>query len=259
MIPTSIHPNEISAATIQSIQQELKQAGYDPGPVDGRWGPRTKAAYDRFLVGAHRRIVAPSEGERVLCTTSYPALRPEYERLFATCKVLDENMFDVQGVIARVLAVRLRYESVGKPLSTPWWIIGAIHAMESDLDFRMHLHNGDPLNQRTVRVPLGHPKQGNPPFTWENSATDALKLHGFHVWRDWSVAGALYKAEEYNGWGVRRSHAASGPTAYLWSHTNHYVGGKYVKDHIWSAAAKSEQPGVAAILRLMVDRGLIPR
>jgi lysozyme family protein len=28
-----------------------------------------------------------------------------------------------------------------------------------------------------------------------------LKSHGFHVWRDWSVAGALYKAEENNGWG----------------------------------------------------------
>jgi lysozyme family protein len=119
------------------------------------------------------------------------------------------------------------------------------------------LHNGDPLTQRTVQVPSGRPKEGNPPFTWEISATDALKFHSFHVWRDWSVAGALYKAEEYNGWGVRRFHAASGPTAYVWSHTNIYQGGKYVKDHIWSAEAKSKQPGVAAMLRLMVDRGLI--
>jgi lysozyme family protein len=259
MIPTMIHPDEISSATIQSIQQELKQAGYDPGPVDGRWGPRTKVAYDNFLVGAHGRIVAPSQGERVFRNTSYQALRPEYERLFASCKVLDEHLFNVQAVIVRILSDRLRYEAVGKPLGTPWWIIGAIHAMECDLNFRTHLHNGDPLTQRTVGVPPGHPTEGNPPFTWEVSATDALKLHGFHVWRDWSVAGALYKAEEYNGWGVRRFHAASGPTAYLWSQTNQYLGGKYVRDHIWSAAAKSEQPGVAAMLRLMVDRGLMPR
>jgi hypothetical protein len=77
MIPAIIHPGELSSAMIQSIQQELKQAGYDPGPVDGRWGPRTKVAYDNFLGGGRRRIVAPSQGERVLCTTSYHALRPD--------------------------------------------------------------------------------------------------------------------------------------------------------------------------------------
>jgi lysozyme family protein len=259
MIPTIVHPGELSSATIWSIQQELKEAGYDPGPVDGRWGPRTKVAYDNFLGGAHSRTIAPSQGERVLNITSYHALRPEYERLFANCKVPDEHLFNVRALVDRVLAHRLRYEAVGKPLSTPWWIIGAIHAMESDLNFRTHLHNGDPLAQRTVQVPSGRPKEGSPPFTWEVSATDALKLHGFHLWRDWSVAGALYKAEEYNGWGVRRFHAASGPTAYLWSHTNQYLGGKYVKDRIWSATAKSQQTGVAAMLRLMVDRGLIVR
>jgi len=37
------------------------------------------------------------------------------------------------------------------------------------------------------------------------------------------------------------------------------VGGKYVKDGIWSPTAKSQQAGVAAMLRLMVDRGLIVR
>jgi lysozyme family protein len=258
MISTIIHPGELNSSTIQSIQQQLKQAGYDPGPVDGLWGPRTKAAYDNFRDGARRRLV-PSPEERVLCTTSYHVLRAEYERLFANCKVLSEQMSNVHALLVRVFAHRLRYETVGKPLGTPWWLIGTIHAMESDLDFRTHLHNGDPLTQRTVQVPIGRPKEGNPPFTWEISATDALKLHGFHVWRDWSVAGALYKAEEYNGWGVRRFHAESGPTAYLWSHTNVYQGGKYVKDGVWNAAAKSQQPGVAALLRLMVDRGLIVR
>ena len=257
MIPTTVHPGELSSATIQSIQQKLEEAGYDPGPVDGRWGARTKVAYSNFLAGAHRGRVVPLQGEPVLNTTSYHALRPEYERLFANCKVLAEQRMNVGALVNRVFAHRPRYEAVGKPLGTPWWIIGALHAMESELDFRTHLHNGDPLTQRTVQEPSGYPKEGNPPFTWEFSATDALKLHGFHVWRDWSVAGALYKAEAYNGWGVRRFHAASGPTAYLWSQTNQYLGGKYVKDGIWSGTARSQQAGVAAMLRLMVDRGLI--
>src|ERR1700751_3304589 len=108
MIPTIVHPDELSSATIRSIQQELKEAGYDPGPVDGRWGPRSKVAYENFLGGTRRHIVAPSQGEQVLCTTSYPALKPEYERLFANCKVLDEYLSNVQALINRVSAHRRR-------------------------------------------------------------------------------------------------------------------------------------------------------
>src|SRR5215469_7451090 len=59
MIPTIVHPGELNSATIKSIQQELKEAGYSPGPADGRWGARTKVAYSNFLVGTHRRSVVP--------------------------------------------------------------------------------------------------------------------------------------------------------------------------------------------------------
>ena len=34
------------------IQKLLKQAGYDPGPVDGQWGPRTKRALSDFQKSA---------------------------------------------------------------------------------------------------------------------------------------------------------------------------------------------------------------
>lgn len=97
MIPTIVHPGELSSATIHSIQQELKQAGYDPGHVDGRWGSRTKVAYSNFLAGAHRRSLVPLQGEPVLNATSYHVLRPEYERLFANCKVLDEHLINVRA------------------------------------------------------------------------------------------------------------------------------------------------------------------
>src|SRR6202035_247958 len=100
-----------------------KLAGYDPGPIDGRWGPRTKAAYDNCLAGAIGRIATPPKGGGILNTTSYRELRPEYERLFANCKVLDEYRVNVQALVDHVLTQRLRYESVGKPLGTPWWMI----------------------------------------------------------------------------------------------------------------------------------------
>jgi peptidoglycan hydrolase-like protein with peptidoglycan-binding domain/DNA invertase Pin-like site-specific DNA recombinase len=33
---------------VQRLQRQLKRAGFDPGPVDGRFGPRTEAALARF-------------------------------------------------------------------------------------------------------------------------------------------------------------------------------------------------------------------
>jgi lysozyme family protein len=259
MIPNDIRPSQLSSEQIRSIQLQLKEEGYDLGPIDGVWGPRTTDAYDTYLSRAHNHIAIPSTGERIQGLPSYPALRSEYERLFAGCKVLDRRRSEVQKLVDRILANRPRYDAAGKSLATPWWVIGALHAMEAGLNFHTHLHNGDPLTQRTVQVPSGRPKEGNPPFAWEFSATDALKMHGFHAWRDWSIAGALYKAEQFNGWGVRRFHASSGPTAYLWSYTNIYRGGKFIRDGVWSADAISQQPGVAAILRLLADRGLIAK
>ena len=34
--------------TIRDVQQKLKDAGYDVGQVDGKWGPRTNAALQKF-------------------------------------------------------------------------------------------------------------------------------------------------------------------------------------------------------------------
>lgn len=36
-------------AGILALQQTMKAAGFDPGPLDGLWGPRTQAAYDKYL------------------------------------------------------------------------------------------------------------------------------------------------------------------------------------------------------------------
>jgi lysozyme family protein len=36
-------------------------------------------------------------------------------------------------------------------------------------------------------VPAGRPAAGSPPFTWEQSAADALELAGIASVKDWSV------------------------------------------------------------------------
>src|SRR5450432_1043632 len=130
-------------------------------------------------------------------------LRTEYQNLFDTCQTRPETQGEINLLAAKIINNRDRYEAVGTPLSIPWHFIGVIHNMESSLRFDRHLHNGDPLTARTVHVPAGRPAGGDPPFTWEASATDALKFQGLDKVTDWSFPALLYQLEKYNGFGYR--------------------------------------------------------
>ena len=183
-------------------------------------------------------------------------LKDEYQRLFDTCIINPGKASTVDKLVGTIEQNRNRYAAVGDPLGIPWFFIGVVHNMECSQNFNLHLHNGDKLTARTWRVPAGRPKTGNPPFTWEESATDSLQLKRLDKWTDWTIPGTLYKLEEYNGWGYRRFHSEV-KTPYLWSFTNQYKSGKYVQDGKWSATAVSQQVGAAALLRRMAERGTI--
>ena len=183
-------------------------------------------------------------------------LKSGYQLLFDSCLIRAGKAQAVNQVASRIRANRARYESVQEQLGVPWFVVGLIHTMESSGNFECHLHNGDPLSGRTTRVPAGRPKGGSPPYTWEESAADALTGQGFDKWRDWNVAGILYKLEGYNGWGYRQSHPDVN-TPYLWSFSNHYSRGKYVGDGQFSATAVSAQCGAAVVLKRLVQLGLV--
>ena len=183
-------------------------------------------------------------------------LKGEYQRRFDTCVIRPARAADVDALVDKIASNRKRYEAAGKPVGAPWYVVGVIHALESSLNFERHLHNGDPLTARTVRVPAGRPKTGQPPFTWEVSASDALLSQGFDKWKDWSVPGILYKLEAYNGFGYR-THHPDVPSPYLWSFSTHYGKGKYVADGKWSPTAVSAQCGTAVLLRRMAEKSLI--
>jgi lysozyme family protein len=183
------------------------------------------------------------------------ALREEYELLFSTCRVRQDRFVEVDNLVDKLLHNKVRYENVGDPLDIPWAFIAVIHNMESSQRFDRHLHNGDPLTGRTTHVPAGRPSRGTPPFTWEESATDALRFEHLTRWNDWSLAGTLYKLEAYNGWGYRRHHPEV-LSPYLWSRSYHYERGKYVADGRWSDTAVSRQTGAAVLLRRMSERGI---
>ncbi len=184
------------------------------------------------------------------------ALRAEYVRLFTACRIRPERAAEVEGLVDRLAANRRQYEDVASRVGTPWGFVAVIHNMESSQSFLGHLHNGDPLTARTVHEPPGRPKTGAPPFTWVDSAIDALKLKGLTAQTDWTLAGTLYQLERYNGFGYRLNHPAV-LSPYLWSFSNQYTSGKYVADGTWSDTAVSKQCGAAVLLRRMAERQLV--
>ncbi len=183
-------------------------------------------------------------------------LRIEYENLFNSCLLRPERISAIEGLINGLIANKERYQTVSEIQGVPWSFIAVIHNMEASQNFTKHLHNGDPLSARTVQVPAGRPKKGNPPFTWEESACDALAIKGLSAQNDWSLAGTLYQLERYNGFGYRLYHPHV-LTPYLWSYSNLYTSGKYVSDGTWSDTAPSKQCGSAVLLRRMAESGAV--
>jgi lysozyme family protein len=184
-------------------------------------------------------------------------MRAEYERRFSTCAVNPNRKAEVEAVITLMMKGRGRYQTVAKAIGVPWYVIAAIHSLECDSRFDCHLHNGDPLTARTFEVPAGRPPHapasGHLPYTWEESAIDALLYEGFEGWHDWSIAGALFKLEAYNGFGSRAHGIA---TPYLWGGSQFYKSGKYVADHVFNPTAVSKEIGAAVLLRRMLDQNL---
>jgi len=180
----------------------------------------------------------------------------EYQQLFKSCQVLPAHTREVDQVISDIMTERLRYETVERALGVPWYVIGVIHYAATERDFESHLHNGDPLTARTVHQPDSRPADGEPPFSWEQSAVDYLRLYGFEPWSDWSLAGVLYKLEGLGGWAYRLCQPPR-YSPYLWCGSQHYQGGKFVADEVWSEDARYAQYGVAVLLRRLAELALI--
>lgn len=189
-------------------------------------------------------------------TYTLEMLKTEYEEKFAGCTFKPGKLSQIQNIATAITHNRPKYETVGRPLNIPWFVIGCIHSLETSLNFTTHLYNGDPLSARTVHVPAGQPTVGNPPFTWEESASGALVYQGWNHWHDWSVAGCLFKFEGFNGFGYRKS-TINIPSPYLWSFSTYYIKGKFDKDGHYDAGLVSDQCGAGVILKELIESGAV--
>lgn len=178
----------------------------------------------------------------------------EYGYLFDRSIVNASKYPEVDGIVNKIVAHKDQYVAVSNETGVPWFFIGIVHYMEAGLDFNCHIHNGDPLSARTVQVPAGRPKTEQPPFAWKDSAIDSMQYEGFAGKHDWDLNTILFRLESYNGMGYHKKGINS---PYLWSYTNQYTKGKFVKDGVFDPEAVSKQCGAATLLRRLMELHII--
>ena len=183
-----------------------------------------------------------------------PDLAKEYRRLFEKATINPKWAKRMKKAAETIYAGREMYQKVVAllPAPAPWPLVGVIHMMEGSCNFHTHLHNGDSLDGRTHNDPGGRPLTGSPPFSWIESALDALNMKGWGKITKWTLERAMYELERYNGFGYRLYHPDV-LTPYLWSGTSLYTKGKYVRDHDFSSSAVSDQEGIMGMLLALAE------
>lgn len=170
-----------------------------------------------------------------------------YQKLWDTCEVVETKHLDVYNIVSRLMPEKQVYDKIEEETLVPWWVTLCIHHKECSGSFDKHLHNGDSLNAKTIRHPPGRP-QGPGPFTFIDSAVDALMMKEDRFPEKWTIADSLQFLERWNGMGYSHRNMNS---PYLWAFTNHEQPGLYVKDHVFDEKARSKNPGCVAMIKII--------
>lgn len=154
---------------------------------------------------------------------------------------------DFTSIAKRLVSAKSRYEAVEAKTGVPWWAIAVIHMRESSQSWQRSLAQGDPWDRVSVHVPAGR----GPFKSWEQAAVDALaNCHPYAARnKDWSIGGTLTMLEQYNGLGYANR---GRPSPYIWSGTDQYQSGKYVRDGVYDPNVVDSQPGCAGLLMEMM-------
>lgn len=160
-------------------------------------------------------------------------------------------------IASKICANKTRYGYIEATTGVPWWAVGTIHYREADLNFNSQLGQGDPLNEVSRNVPkrrgpfFNHPTDAPGHDAFYRGALDALIdcPPKAAAWPNWTAGGTMTIFEEYNGLGPEMHGVASG---YVWSGTDQYTGGKYIRDGVWDPRYIDIQDGCAPIVAMII-------
>lgn len=174
-------------------------------------------------------------------------VKDKYHTLWVNLSVAPARSSRATFAAHTILLHRQEYEEVASQFpGMPWWFVGLIHYRESNLDFKAHLANGDPLTHRTKHVPEGLIVGVDPPYTFVQAAVAAIQHQGWHKITDWSVPSICYHLEAYNGWGYYFRGMTS---PYLWAGSKAQPKGKFDRDDHFDRNLEDEQLGCMVILK----------
>lgn len=175
---------------------------------------------------------------------SIPALVSANAKRWSVAKLTRSSEFG--PVAKRLVAAKLRYQGITLKTGVPWFVIAVIHEREASQKWDRSIAQGDPWKRVSVNVP-----KGRGPFnSFEEAAYDALMNCSPYAakWKDWTPGGMMTLLEQYNGLG----YAAKGlPSPYVWSGTDQYSRGKYVRDHVYDPTVIDTQLGCAGLILAM--------
>lgn len=222
-------------------------------PDTTQWSVANNPTTNKLLVPGRPSDLPTSDH---YASREFTTLKKEYEWLWQDSKMIVEDKWVSEAKITTDLALhfRRRYEAVAAKTGVPWYVVAALHLRESNFNFAKHIHNGDPLSARTVRVPANRPEMGSPPFTWEESCMDALHLEGFAANINWSVGHTFYLLERFNGFGYRIVGATYMVSPYIYSGSRYYGTGKYTSDGKFDMKVIDKQLGVMPFLKMLEKR-----
>jgi lysozyme family protein len=178
--------------------------------------------------------------------TDIAALAARNAARWSQAKLTRGPEFSPVGQRLCAAGAKQRYLAVSARTGVPWFVIAVIHERECSQSFARSIAQGDPWAAKSTHVPSGR----GPFKSWEDAAVDALVNCAPFAARnkDWSIGGILTLLEQYNGLG----YAARGlPSPYVWSGTDQYRSGKFVRDHVFDANAVDQQLGCAGLLLAM--------
>ena len=171
-----------------------------------------------------------------------------YKNLRFTNQEMKAEAFEIADFIHEN---KKHYQVIEKSTGVPWYVVGTIHMRESSGNFSTYLHNGEELGKTTKKVPKGIFFDN-----WEEAAEDAIKRYYKDNQKEFGTLEAL---ERYNGLGYRNKecegHKVSSP--YLWSGSQHYHQGKYVRDGVFACNTVDKQLGTATMIKAMQKKGYI--
>lgn len=179
---------------------------------------------------------------------TYETTKKGYAALWAKATLRPERKATVLTRARKIATNKARYQQLEARTGVPWWWIAVAHNLEGGGRWDTYLGNGQSIARVTTIVP-----KGRGPFkSFEDGAIDAIQLKGLEKIKVWDMPRALFLWEQFNGFGYV-SKGINSP--YVWSMTNLYTRGKYVRDHVYDPNAVSDQIGAAAMMIGLIELG----